>query len=73
MHQVRWSYREDGFVRSWLNGRQIVDYRGPVGYNDEVGPKFKFGLYRDNKEPTSVIYHDSYRRGRTCEDVVPPE
>lgn len=70
VHQVRWSHTE-GLVRSWINGRQVINYRGPVGYNDAEGPSFKWGLYRDNVPETYVIYHDNYRRGNRCEDVVP--
>lgn len=60
---VKWSYQSDGFVQGWIDGRLVINYRGPVGYNDQEGPKFKFGLYRDNVPETYVIFHDSYRRG----------
>jgi hypothetical protein len=31
------------------DGVQIVDYRGPLGYNDEQPPYFKVGIYRDTQ------------------------
>jgi len=68
---VKWSCQPDGFVKGWLNGRRVIGYKGPVGYNDEQGPKFKFGLYRDNVPETYVIFHDNYRRGNRCEDLLP--
>ncbi len=71
VYQIRWSYRADGFVNAWLNGKQIISYRGPVGYNDEIGPVFNFGLYRDRSDKTYVVYFDCYRRGNSFRDVDP--
>lgn len=69
IYQVKWSWRKDGLVRAWLNGNQIADYKGPVGYNDKQGPYFKFGIYRDDVPETYVVYFDEYRRGRSRDDV----
>ena len=84
LFQVKWSYKSDGFVKAWMDGQQIADYRGAVGYKDHAGPYFKFGAYRDeeymstdaagspikiNATDPYVIYHDDYRRGRSCQDV----
>lgn len=35
-----------GELDLWLNGSQIVNYTGRIGFNDAVGPYFKAGLYR---------------------------
>lgn len=51
--EARWSHRSDGRVMVWWNGLQIVRYAGPVGYNDDFGPYFKFGIYRDDTDKTS--------------------
>jgi hypothetical protein len=72
VYRVRWSYRSDGFVECWLDGKRIIDYQGPVGYNDNDGPYFKFGLYHQDGERPFVVYHDEYRRGFSREDVVSP-
>lgn len=68
---VRWSYESDGFVEAWLDGAPVVDYRGPIGYNDLAGVWFKWGIYRDDHPVTQVIYHDEYRRGDAYETVDP--
>ena len=47
--QVKWSYQSDGFVNAWVDGEQVAQYKGAVGYNDEDGPYFKFGAYRDEE------------------------
>ena len=69
IYHVKWSHNKDGFVRAWMNGKQIVDYNGPVGYDDKEGPYFKFGLYRDDVPETYVAYFDDYRRGKTRAEV----
>jgi hypothetical protein len=67
--QARWSYKEDGFVNIWWNGRQIVSYSGPVGYNDNFSPYFKFGLYRDHSDKTYAVYFNHVKLGSRREDV----
>lgn len=74
VYHVLWSAVPDGprlgFVQAWLDGRQIIDYRGPVGYFDRVGPYVKFGLYaRHDVRTPHVVYHDEYRRGQHYWDV----
>ena len=59
---VRWSWRDDGELRVRIDDHLVVDYRGPIGYRDLLGPYFKFGLYRDPTADTVVIYHDDYER-----------
>lgn len=46
-----------GWLKVWRDGRQIVDYRGPIGFNDVVGPYFKAGIYRASaREPMAVQF-----------------
>ena len=71
IYHVRWSYRDDGFVELWIDGKKVVGYRGPVGYNDDEGPYFKYGIYRNDIEDTYVVYFDEYRRGNSYEEVDP--
>ena len=72
-YHVVWSHHNNGRVEGWLDGRQVIDYRGPVGYNDDDGPYFKFGLYHHDGPDPYVIYHDEYHRGPRREDVVLPK
>jgi heparin lyase len=37
---------ESGFVKVWMNGEQVADYKGDVGKNDLHGTYFKFGIYK---------------------------
>lgn len=74
VYQVKWSASSEadktGFVKAWLNGKQIVDYTGPIGYFDDLGPYVKFGIYaRNDVKVPHVVYHDSYHRGVDYSDV----
>lgn len=37
----------EGRLRVFLDGVQIVDYSGPLGYNDAIGAYAQFGVYRE--------------------------
>lgn len=67
--QAKWSCREDGFVNIWWNNKQIVAYRGPVGYDEATGPELKFGLYRDDTDKTYVACFNHVKLGLTAADV----
>ncbi|MCB9091001.1 MAG: heparin lyase I family protein [Halobacteriovoraceae bacterium] len=66
---IKWSYRGDGFVDAWMNENKIIKYSGPTGYNDDKGPSFQFGIYRDETEKTYVVYFDDIRVGPTRQTV----
>ncbi|HPR83261.1 MAG TPA: heparin lyase I family protein [Pontiellaceae bacterium] len=35
-----------GFVKVWMDGKQLADWHGDIGKNDELGPYFKYGIYK---------------------------
>ena len=43
-----------GLVTVRRDGVQIVNYHGPLGYNDEQPPYFKVGIYRDSQPDTQA-------------------
>ena len=67
--QAKWSWQDDGFVNVWWNNRQIVEYRGPAGYHQDFGPKFKFGLYRDATDKTYTAWFNQIKSGSTPQAV----
>lgn len=67
--QAKWSYQDDGFVNVWWNNEQIAEYHGPVGYKEETGPEFKFGLYRDATDKTYIAYFNGVKTGDSAHDV----
>lgn len=79
---VKWSPKQDGLLQVWQDGKKVVDVPGPIGFNDQVGPYFKMGIYKgwaDRNAPpgtptTRTLYHDELRiAGPTgkYEDVAP--
>lgn len=65
---TRFSQSEDGAIDGWLNGQQIVHYRGVTAYRAARGYPahgffyFKTGLYRDQIPQPMAIYLDAYRK-----------
>ena len=68
--QTRFSTGENGKIRAWLNGRQVVDYAGANAYPEDSltgypSPSrfyFRMGLYRDVMAEPMTIYVDEYRK-----------
>jgi hypothetical protein len=67
--QARWldlRYRirfdlSNGAVAVWLNGAQVVDYQGPLGFGDDPPDVyFRLGLYRDRMAAPMVAYFDDF-------------
>ena len=66
---AKWSYEDDGFVTIWWNDKRIVQYKGPVGYNDDKGPHFQFGIYRDETDKTYISYMKNVMMGNQATEV----
>ena len=58
----------DGAVTAWLDGAQVVDYRGPLGFDDDPPDVyFRLGLYRNRMAQPMVLYFDDFRTERLAE------
>ena len=79
---VKWSPGADGLLQVWQDGKKVIDKPGPIGFNDQVGPYFKMGLYKgwgDRVTPTGTVgvrtvYHDELRMAGPTgkyDDVAP--
>ncbi len=79
--QLRFDWEEDGvgLCRVWMDVgkgmQQLVDYQGPIAYNDEKGGYFKIGIYAVQPDPFAhkIVYLDEFRRGPTEASVRLPE
>jgi len=57
-------------LQVWKNGKQIVDYKGALGFKDDEDEiYFKLGLYRDQMQVPMRIIYDRFRRGSNYEEV----
>jgi len=58
------------FLQIWLNGTQVIDYAGPIGYLDWLGMgNLKVGLYNSAMNAERIVYIDEMRSGATRADV----
>lgn len=69
---IKWSGKSDGFLKVWKDGVRVVDYNGPVKYEDDGVASWKLGIYKadwngDSKDapgpPSRTVYHDEIRIG----------
>jgi hypothetical protein len=68
--QVKFTPETAGFVRAWLDGKQVVDFKGATANEENAttgyGPPelipFRIGLYRNVMPEPMTIYFDEYRK-----------
>lgn len=64
--QVKFIRTSEGFLRVWMNGNKIIDYKGITAYSEKHGYiipgrfHFRFGLYRDLMDIPMTAYFDEY-------------
>ena len=76
--QVRFTPEENGQIKAWLDGKQVVDYRGVTanpenavtGYPSPSYFYFKMGLYRDVMPEPMTIYIDEYRKKQLSDGEI---
>ena len=57
-------------MQVWKNGKQIVDYKGALGFEDDEDEiYFVLGLYRDHMQIPMHIIFDRFRRGKSFNEV----
>lgn len=59
VYRIRLARTGDGEIQAWRDGVEIIPTTvGPIGYNDDLGPQFRFGAYRnpDGDEPITIEY-----------------
>jgi hypothetical protein len=70
--QARFSPSQNGRIRAWLDGKQLVNFKGitanpensVTGYASPGHIYFKMGLYRNVMSDPMTIYIDEYRKRR---------
>lgn len=64
VYHIKHSYRSDGKLELWMNGKKVVNYNGPNTYNDAETPYLKMGVYKRNWTKATnknVIFVDDVR------------
>tara|TARA_Y100000310_G_C20556198_1_gene750629 strand:- start:317 stop:1060 length:744 start_codon:yes stop_codon:yes gene_type:complete len=71
--QIRFTRKKSGFLRCWINKKQVIDYKGKTAYSKKEGYPlsgrfhFRFGLYRDLMKKPMTAYFDEYKKRRLDE------
>lgn len=66
--QTRFSRTNNGYIKGWINEKQVLNYKGQSCYGAERGYEpgsyfyFKMGLYRDRMPQPMTIYIDDYSK-----------
>jgi Ca2+-binding RTX toxin-like protein len=71
--QLRFDPDGGGIAKVWRDGDLIADYKGPLAYNDAVGPYWKMGIYRENAAETLAINYRDFNivEGATSTPTAP--
>lgn len=69
VYHVRWSSSTDGFMRAWVNGKKLLDHKGPTLYQG-IGCYLKLANYHTAFGKPSSIIHDRVIRGTTWQAVA---
>jgi hypothetical protein len=65
--RIRWSWKSDGLIEVWQDGRKVISATGPNTYNDAKMPWMKYGIYKGWKSGAvdqvtrRVVFHDEVR------------
>ncbi|MFK4601157.1 hypothetical protein ABIF57_000609 [Bradyrhizobium diazoefficiens] len=51
--QANFSNSGSGYLDVWINGKQVVNYQGPLGFGQ--GTYWEFGIYRSTATETSAV------------------
>lgn len=62
VYHIRFDKGDNGRLEVWMNGEQIIDYSGQIGYKDDLNTSyFRLGLYRDTMAEPMTVYYDDVR------------
>jgi len=65
VYHLRFSVMPIGLLEGWMDGVQVIGYKGALGYPDgRDRVHFRFGLYRDHLSmPMTALYRHVRRVG----------
>jgi len=71
---VKWSKKQNGYLKQWINGKLVYHYKGNTDTPKET-EQFQFGIYRGPvpetpKDSTHIVYYDEIRFSKKgCKDL----
>lgn len=81
VYHVKWSYRSDGFLEVFQDGKKVASKRGPNTYNDDIGPNLKIGMYaagissnpQEYDFDQQVLYYDEVKIADSPSGLLSPD
>ncbi|MEE4194137.1 MAG: polysaccharide lyase [Anaerolineae bacterium] len=62
VYHIRFDKGENGRLEVWMNGEQVIDYTGQIGYRGDLNTSyFRLGLYRDTMNTPMTVYYDEVK------------
>ena len=71
---AKWTHKDDGFFKIWINGKLTYEHRGKTLLKGDV-IEYQLGIYRSfisrlpGADPTQVVYYDELRYDRSCKKL----
>jgi hypothetical protein len=69
VYNVKWSSGSDGFMIAWLNGKKVMNYKGPTLYSG-ISCYLKLANYHAPLGTASSVIHDRVIRGTSAAAVA---
>ncbi len=70
----KWTHKNDGFFKIWINGKLTYEHRGKTHLKDEE-IEHQLGIYRSfvsrspGPDPTQIVFYDEIRYAKTCKKL----
>jgi len=68
---VKFDPNGNGSLDVWRDAIKLVDYNGPLGYPDKIGPYWKYGIYRESSPETIAIDYFNFSLVKNSSGTAP--
>ena len=71
---VKWTHKDAGFFKIWINGKLTYEHRGKTHLKGEE-IEHQLGIYRSfvsrspGPDPTQIVFYDELRYAKTCKKL----
>ena len=71
---AKWTHKDDGFFKIWINGKLTYEHRGKTHLKGEE-IEHQLGIYRSyvsrspGPDPTQIVFYDEIRYAKSCKKL----
>ena len=71
---AKWTHKDDGFFKIWINGKLTYEHKGKTHLKGEE-IEHQLGIYRSyvsrspGPDPTQIVFYDELRYAKTCKKL----